>query len=333
MALRPGITEPDFKPLGRLKIPAPIKFFVRFIQAAVTGGGPGPWRQLQHRPTNPVWKEMAWKSTCMHCMHHSYSMKIWSHQYSLEILRPFSWCHYASSCYILLHPQFIADPPDHFFRAPSLQPVRSHWTKMVGSKLISWERSNAWKILENHQGFFDPTMLDNGIKCLDTVGKSWILAPFEKHRKTSILDASWCSLNGSIIRHSSVPPWRASPRWWHPPLLPWRWSRWIQHLEAAGRFSSTVMLWCPKDPEYFSNNHSPTMSYHISLIWPRKKMHSALCHSSTWPTWQLYLAARSLISHQEPHHILHGLTLPSTQGTRYTEYRSYRCFQVFMMVL
>ena len=102
MALRPGITEPDFKPLGRLKIPAPIKFFVRFIQAAVTGGGPGPWRQLQHRPTNPVWKEMAWKSTCMHCMHHSYSINLIT---SIQSgIKTFFWCHHASSCYILLHP-------------------------------------------------------------------------------------------------------------------------------------------------------------------------------------------------------------------------------------
>ena len=60
MALRPGITEPDFKPLGKLKIPAPIRFFVRFIQAAVTGGG--AWRLP---PAKDLCKEMAWKSTCM----------------------------------------------------------------------------------------------------------------------------------------------------------------------------------------------------------------------------------------------------------------------------
>ncbi len=33
MAVRPGITEPDFKPLGKLKMPAPMRFFVRFILA------------------------------------------------------------------------------------------------------------------------------------------------------------------------------------------------------------------------------------------------------------------------------------------------------------
>lgn len=33
IAVRPGITEPDFKPLGKLKMPAPMRFFVRFILA------------------------------------------------------------------------------------------------------------------------------------------------------------------------------------------------------------------------------------------------------------------------------------------------------------
>lgn len=31
MAMRPGSTEPLFKPLGRLNMPAPMRFFVRFI--------------------------------------------------------------------------------------------------------------------------------------------------------------------------------------------------------------------------------------------------------------------------------------------------------------
>ena len=186
------------------------------------------------------------------------------------------------SCIIMLHP---ASSPS--LTRPTIFPVHLRWCRLCETPLDPWwDRS--WKILD-----------------LGAI------------RKT-ILDASWCSIWLNL--GYEVPPFCCI-------MCHHDDTRLCCHgAGAAGAGSSTwkqpadfPALWCcdarnSQNTEYFSNNHSPTafLSYDHGILLFATAPHGRHGNSTWLPD--------PLISHQEPHHILHGLTLPSTQGTRYTEY-------------